>query len=183
MPRGATRSPVLVGANPGLQLYDGETLTAYVSTWRVDWSPHGSGTAVVLWRDGTVRVVGENVDLGRWLEHDFVRHFPEARGLEWPDPLVERQPVEVDIDIATGLHARTDGLEIRTWDVLDRRTFATDDFPLGGIDHSLSLVLAPCRHATLMLDGGQVRGEPQVGGTPERPSSSAFLAVAEVWRR
>ncbi|VXC54766.1 hypothetical protein [Aeromicrobium sp. 9AM] len=177
----ATRSPVLVGANPGLRLYDGETLTAYVSVWRVDWSVHGSGTAVVLWRDGQVHVYGADAELATWLEHDFVRHFPEADGLEWPDPVVVRQDVEVAIDLATGMHARTAGLELHMSDVLDRRTFATDEFPLDGVDHSLSLVLAPCRSASLVDDGRRIAGVPQVSGTAERPSSSAFLAVAEVW--
>jgi len=175
--------PVLVGANPGLRLYDGEKLTAYVSVWRVDWSIHGRGTAIVLWRDGVVRVLSEDVELATWLERDFVRHFPEADGLAWPEPVAERQAVDVDIDLTTGLHARAEGLEIRMSDVLDRRTFATDSFLLGGVDHSLSLVLAPCRQASLTIDGDAVTGAPQVGGEPGRLSSSAFVAVAEVWCR
>jgi len=183
MSTGATRSPVLVGANPGLRLYDGETLTAYASVWRVDWSIHGSGTAIVLWRDGVVRVIGEDAELATWLERDFVRHFPEAEGLAWPEPVIARQAVEVDIDLTTGMKARAHGLEIRLSDVLDRRTFATDSFPLGDVDHSLSLVLAPCARASLTVDGQTVAGEPQLDGEPDRPSSSAFIAVAEVWCR
>ncbi|KRC65467.1 hypothetical protein ASE12_12315 [Aeromicrobium sp. Root236] len=178
-----SRAPVLVGANPGLRLYDGDTLTAYASVWQVDWSIHGGGTAIVLWRDGVVRLLGENAALATWLERDFVRHFPEAEGLSWPEPVVEQQAVEVDIDLATGLQARAEGLEIRMSDVLDRRTFATDSFPLGGVEHSLSLVLAPCGRATLTVDGNPVAGAPQLSGEPGRPSSSAFVAVAEVWCR
>ncbi len=179
----ATRSPVLVGANPGLRLYDGATLTAYVSVWRVDWSVHGSGNALVLWRDEQVHVYGANAELAAWLEHDFVRHFPEAEGLVWPDSALVRQDVEVAIDLATGMHARTAGLELHMSDVLDRRTFATDEFALDGANHSLSLVLAPCRSASLVHDGQPLAGEPQVSGTTARPSSSAFIAVAEVWSR
>ena len=33
----ATRRVVLVGANPGFQLFDGDRVTAFVSAWRVDW--------------------------------------------------------------------------------------------------------------------------------------------------
>jgi len=174
---------VLVGANPGLRLYDGDTLTAYASVWRVDWSIHGSGTAIVLWHEGVVRVLGDDAELATWLERDFVRHFPEAEGLSWPEPEFEHQAVEVDIDLATGLRARSGGVEVRMFDVLDRRTFATDSFPLGGVDHSLSLVLAPCARASLAVDGDTLTGAPQVGGEPGRPSSSAFVAVAEVWCR
>jgi hypothetical protein len=181
--RQAARGPLLVGANPGVRLYDGDTLTAYVSVWRVDWSVHGSGTAVVLWRDGQVRVIGEDSGLATWLERDFVRHFPEADGLPWPEPVVETAPVHVDVDLVTGLHATAGDLEVRASDVLDRRTFATNEFALDGVDHGLSLVLAPCGSASVWLGGDPVPGAPEVGGTPDRPSSSAFVAVAEVWSR
>jgi hypothetical protein len=173
------RSPVLVGANPGVRLYDGEALTAYVSAWRVDWSIHGGGTAVVMWRAGEVHVYGENPELGAWLEREFVRHFPEAEGLSWPEPLVRHLPIDLRLDLDTGLDIRVEGLEVRAWGVLDRRTYATEDFKLGDVGHSLSLVLAPCRHATVIHEGQPVPGEPQVDGT----TSSAFLAEAEVWCR
>jgi hypothetical protein len=67
--------------------------------------------------------------------------------------------------------------------VLDRRAFATDDFALGGVDHSLSLVLAPCGSGSISIGGRGLAREIERGGTPERPSSSAFLTLAEVWRR
>lgn len=52
----ASRTVVLVGANPGFQLFDGDQVTAYVSAWRVDWSPLGAGTAVIRWEDDEVHV-------------------------------------------------------------------------------------------------------------------------------
>nr|WP_214661396.1 hypothetical protein [Streptomyces polyasparticus] len=179
----ALRKPILVGANPGLQLFDTSgSCTAYLSTWQVEWSTHGAGNALVLWRPDGVRVVGEDPHLALWLADHFVRHFPELDGLPWSAPKFHRSPVQVRLDLASGLQARGGGIEVRMADVLDRRAFATDQFPLADVEHSLSLVIGPCGRAQARVDGRVQPGEISLGGTPNRPSSSAFLATAEVWR-
>ena len=178
------RRPIVVGANPGLVLYDDTEPTAFVSVWHVDWSLRGRGTAMVLWHDGTVRVHGENTAMATWLEREFVRHFPEADGLAWPEPVVSDVPVQVDIDLGSGMRAHAGDVHVELATVLDRRAFTTDAFPLAdGVEHSLSLVLAPCADGTLTIGGRPVAGRPRRTGSAERPSSSAYLAVAEVWRR
>lgn len=86
MPKSAdsNRRIILAGANPGLRLFDADgKVTAFASIWMVDWSICGAGTAVVLWFDGIVRVVSEDVDLASWLERYFVRSFLEVQGLPW----------------------------------------------------------------------------------------------------
>ncbi|WP_199551041.1 hypothetical protein [Streptomyces sp. N35] len=177
------RQPILVGANPGLQLFDRSgSCTAYISTWQVEWSTHGAGNVLVLWRPDGVRVVGEDPHLALWLADHFVRHFPELEGLPWTAPRFHRSTVQVRLDLASGLQARGGGIDVRMAEVLDRRAFATDQFPLGGVEHSLSLVLGPCGRARALVDGRVQPGEISRGGTPDRPSSSAFLAAAEVWR-
>ncbi|MFI7005500.1 hypothetical protein [Streptomyces sp. NPDC050145] len=179
----ALRKPILVGANPGLQLFDASgSCTAYLSTWQVDWSTHGAGNALVLWRPDGVRVVGEDPHLALWLADHFVRHFPELDGLPWPAPRFHRSAVQVRLDLASGLQARGGGIDVHMAEVLDRRAFATDHFPLAGVEHSLSLVNGPCGQARARVDGRDQPGKIRRGGTPERPSSSAFLAAAEVWR-
>ncbi|MEU3610403.1 hypothetical protein AB0E83_33940 [Streptomyces sp. NPDC035033] len=179
----ARRKPILVGANPGLQLFDGSgSCTAYLSTWQVDWSTHGAGNALVLWRPDGVRAVGEDPHLALWLADHFVRHFPELDGLPWSAPRFHRSAVHVRLDLASGLRARGGGIDVRMDEVLDRRAFATDRFPLAGVEHSLSLVFGPCGRARARVDGRALPGGISRGGTPERPSSSAFLAAAEVWR-
>ncbi|MFK3733861.1 hypothetical protein ACI2LJ_26760 [Streptomyces sp. NPDC088090] len=179
----ARRKPILVGANPGLQLFDESgACTAYVSTWQVEWSTHGAGNALVLWRPDGVRVVGEDPRLALWLADHFVRHFPELDGLPWSAPLFHRSAVRVRLDLASGLQAWGGGIDVRMAGVLDRRAFATDQFPLAGVEHSLSLVFGPCERARARVDGRVLPGEISRGGTPDRPSSSAFLATAEVWR-
>ncbi|WP_211239662.1 hypothetical protein [Jiangella gansuensis] len=178
----ALRRVVLVGENPGVQLFDGDTVAAYASVWVVDWSTHGTGKAIVLWHDGQVRLLTDRPELGRWLERDFTRFFPEADGLPWPQPRVERHYVRVENDLVHGTRARAGDVEVRIRDVLDRRAFATDGFDLGGRVHSLSLVTGPSATATISVRGRRLPGDIVRGGTPERPSSSAFVAVAEVWR-
>ncbi|MBB5789251.1 hypothetical protein [Jiangella mangrovi] len=178
----ALRKVVLVGANPGVQLFHGDVVTAYASVWTVDWSTHGSGAAIVLWHDGEVRVLTDHPSLGYWLERTFTRFFPEATGLLWPEPRVERRAVHVTNDLAQGTRARAGDVSVRIANVLDRRAFATDEFDLGGRVHSLSLVTGPSASAAIEVRGRRLPGEIIRGGTPQRPSSSAFVAVAEVWR-
>lgn len=179
----SSRSVVLVGSNPGFQLFDGDRVTAYVSAWRVDWSPLGTGTAVIRWEDDEVHVYGRDHRLAGWLERNFTRHFPEVEGLAWPAPVFHRVRAHVDIDLATGTRIRAGDLSLRMGDVRDRRSFDTDDFPLGGVDHSLHLVLGPCFAGQARVGGRIMEGEIVTSGTPSRPSSSAFVTEAEVWRR
>ena len=178
----ASFSSVADSANPAIQLFADGSCTAYVSCWRVDWSTHGPGTAIVLWRPTGVSVHTDRPALGHWLADSFVRHFPELEGLPWSTPRFRPAPAHVDVDLARGMRARAGALSVVTAGVLDRRTFATDDFPLGGVPHSLSLVLGPCATGEIRLGGRELPGEIERGSTPERPGSSAFVTEAEVWR-
>jgi len=180
----ASRDVILVGANPGIRLFDGDTVTAFASVWQVDWSIHGSGTAIITWHRDRVDLYTDNPSLGRWLERYFTRHFPEVEGLPWPDPVVHRVPAHVDIDLGRGVRARAGDLAIHMGGILDRRVSATDSFALeGGREHSLNLVLAPAENASITRRGGRIPGNVIVGeNAAGQPSSSAFIAVAEVWR-
>jgi hypothetical protein len=174
---------ILCGANPGVRLFDGDEVTAYASVWVVDWSERGSGNAIVLWHNGIVRVLADDPELGRWLERDFTRHFPETDGLAWPEPTPEKTSVDVRLDMGQGLSARAGDVEVTMSGILDRRPFQTDEFPLGGVPHGLRLVTAPTSVATIQLGGKRVPGTVTRGGPAERPTSSAFLTTAEVWLR
>ena len=89
----------------------------------------------------------------------------------------------MEIDLAFGMRAEAVDIELSIGDVLDRRLFSTDVFPLGDGSYALSNVYAPCGTAQLSIAGAPVAGVPEVDRRPERPTSSAFLAVAEVWSR
>ena len=181
---GSNRRIILAGANPGLRLFDDVRQSHGV---RVDLD----GRLVdprrryggVLWFDGIVRVVSEDVDLAAWLERYFVRSFLEVQGLPWHEPAVERDLVQVSMNLADGLSAKAADIQIEMGGVLDRRLFATDNFQLADGNHSLSLVIAPVRSATVSIGGASVPGFVQVDGSPDKPGSSAFLTTAEVWRR
>lgn len=174
----------LVGANPGLRLHtdggDDEPPVAFVSVWRVDWSALGRGNALVLWHTGRTRVVCARPELGRWLADSFTRHFPEVRGLPWPDPQVTTAPVELELDLACGVRASGADVEVEITEPMDRRLIRVDEFDLGGVANQLSTVYVPCRSGTLRIGGRTVVGVPRVATSP-RPSSTAFLADAEVW--
>jgi hypothetical protein len=178
----AARRVLLVGANPGVSLFVGDQLSAFASVWIVRWSERGSGRAIVVWHEGKVRVLATDRELGYWLSQYFTRNFPEVAGVPWPEPEVRQADVAVTLDLATGLDARARDVCVRMDGVLHRRTFSTDGFDLAGTAHSLSLVLAPMRTARITVGGRALPGEVRLGGTPERPGSSAFMAEAEVWR-
>lgn len=178
----AARRVMLVGANPGVSLLDGDRLTAFASVWDVRWSERGSGRAIVLWHDDRVRVLATDPGLGHWLSQYFTRHFPEVSGVTWPEPVVERTEVVVQLDLDSGLYAQARDVTVRMDGVLHRRTFATDDFVLAGVPHSLSNLFVPMGSARVTAGGRVLPGRIQLGGTPQRPSSSAFIADAEVWR-
>ncbi|HYU84181.1 MAG TPA: hypothetical protein VEK80_05200 [Kribbellaceae bacterium] len=181
----ATRRVILAGANPGVRLFDTHgKVSAFASIWSVDWSERGSGSVIVLWYDGVVRVVADDVDLAAWLESYFVRSFLEVQGLPWPDPLIERELVQVSLDLSNGLTAKGGDVHIEMGGVLDRRVFTTDRYLLGGVEHSLSLLIAPVRTARIDFGGETLPGRVRVDGSnAAKPSSSAFLTTAEVWSR
>lgn len=163
---------VLVGANPGVLMKDGDRVTAFASVWQVDWSEGGSGSALVLWHADRVRVLGPDTGLAAWLADTFVRHFGEVAGLPW-EPTVQRADVEVAIDLARGLTAKAADVTVEMAGVLDRRPFREEGLSLGDTRYDLSNVFAPCATASVTVAGTPVPGTPD----------PAFLAVAEVWSR
>lgn len=165
-------SVVLVGANPGVLVKDGDRVTAFASVWQVDWSERGSGPALVLWHDGRVRVLGPDPELAGWLAETFVRHFGEVDGLPWA-PSVERADVQVELDLARGLTAKAADVTVELGGITDRRPFREEGLTLGGVAYDLSNVFLPCDTATVTVGGTPVPGV----------ADPAFLAVAEVWAR
>ena len=180
----SARRVILAGANPGVRLFDtAGKVSAFASIWQVDWSERGSGSVIVLWYDGVVRLVADDVDLAAWLESYFVRSFLEVQGLPWPDPVVERDLVQIHLDLANGLTAKGSDIQIDMSGVLDRRVYTTERYRLGGVEHSLSLLIAPVRTARIEIAGQTLPGRVRVDGGSRKPSSSAFLTTAEVWSR
>ena len=172
----------LIGANPGLILFEGEgdTPKAYASVWRVDWSERGAGNAIVAWYDRRLRVVGSDPRLGEWLAGSFNRHFPEVRDLDWPEPEITTAPVDYAADLGHGIRAEGADIVVEITDPADRRLIHADEFRLGSDVNSLSTVITPCRHGSLTIAGKAMPGSPRVSDGPP-VSSTAFMADAEVW--
>ncbi|MGH3662835.1 MAG: hypothetical protein ACRDT8_19425 [Micromonosporaceae bacterium] len=191
MATGTPSEVILVGANPGVRLFDDNgDVVGYASVWLVDWSTHGKGEVIVVWHNGQVRVLSPDPELAYWLTQDFTRHFPEVKGLPWPEPKpdhselrVERAEVSVSLDPYHGMVASARDVTVKMSGTLDRRVYATDSFDLGGAPHGLSLVLIPTMNGSIMVQRDYVPGNVLIERDRERPSSSAFLAIAEVWRR
>jgi hypothetical protein len=145
---------ILCGANPGVRLFDGDTVTAYASVW-VSTGPSGAA--------------------------GLRPPLPEAAGLAWPEP--EKATVDVRLDFAHELTAQAADVKVTMSGILDRRAFQTDEFGLDGVPHGLRLVSAPVSEATIHIGGQRVPGTVTTGGPSQRPTSSAFLTTAEVWLR
>ncbi|GIG61447.1 hypothetical protein Lfu02_58190 [Longispora fulva] len=161
----------LICANPCLLLtVDGERV-AFASAWRVDWSEHGSGNALVLWHEGRPRVIAARPELGRWLAENFVRHFTETKGLPWEGLEVTVAPVSFDLDLASGLRAAGGDVELTISGPKEVTLDGAEAYQLGDVANALTLVFVPCGDGTLSVGGVQVEGAP----------TSPFLTDAEVW--
>jgi hypothetical protein len=172
----------LLGANPCVTLYESERAVAFASLWRVDWSERGAGRAVIFGDTNGIRVIGPDPDLGGWLAGEFTRYFEDVLdGLPWSEPKVTVAPVELKQDLATGWRVSAGDVAVRIEEPLHRKLIRTDSYDLGGVPNVLSTVWMPCRHGSISLNGNPVAGAPKVIIEPDRISSSAFLADAEVW--
>ena len=175
-------SVVLVGANPGLQLFDDAGVVAAASLWTVDWSVWGVGTAMIVADRSGWRTIGTDEHLARILLERFTRHFPEFSGLGPTDDITHLDDrVEISSDLFSGLRASGGGVRLRIGGVKDRRQFADPSFPLGDTSLALSNVYLPCELGELSIDGASVEGAPKCEYVGGRWSSTSYLAVAEVW--
>jgi hypothetical protein len=170
----------LMGANPCVTLYDGGRATAYASVWRVDWSPRGSGHALVLGTPERIRIIGPDPDLGVWLGTEFNRHIISvAGGIAWSEPELTVAPVRFELDLATGFRAAADDVTVEITGPIERYLTRNDAYDLGGTPNILSTVWIPCREGTIAVGGVPLAGSIKVD--PAKPMSSAFIADAEVW--
>lgn len=181
---------LVIGANPACLLRDADGApTAFASLWRVDWSPHGDGWALVLGAAGAEEalVLAEDVGLGGWLADVFNRHFGEHAGLPFGDPKPELATFDVSLDLRAGLRATVESarvaVEVEISEPLSRDVVEVADIALGEQTLDLFNVTFPCRHARVVVDGRALPGRPTVTGVPDEASSTAFLAVSEVWTR
>jgi hypothetical protein len=178
------RDLAFVGASPSALLWDGDRASAFVSVWQVDWSSEGPGGAVVLAREGELRILCDPPLVGRWLFDTFVSHMSELNHFEKlpARPHVEQAPVKIEVDLVSGLTASAADVTVRISGILDRRRQLENGLRLGGVPYSLSHVVAPCRSARIEVARSVVPGSPRVEDR-DPVSSSARLTAAEIWAR
>lgn len=173
---------LLMGANPFVTLFRDGAAVAFASVWRVDWSPHGKGRALVFGDHDGVRVLGPDPELGQWLAGSFNRHLTRVlAGLPWRTPEPITVPVEFDLDLNSGFVARAGDITVELADPIDRQLTRNDAYDLGGVPHVLSTVWIPCRRASITVGGTAIDGECELAEAPDDPYSSAAIAEAEVW--
>lgn len=176
-------SAVVVGANNWMMLYEDGCSDAvgHVSHWRVDYSEQGPGSALYFWSDGGPRrIITDNPDLARWIrEHLFARGSPylaedvliEAGVFSEKNALPDSYGVEVVQD---------NGSFTATWDDFLPPTWGYTTLDETDV-YSHSAVYVPSMKSTIYCDGVQMRGTAVPEDWFGTPSSSSFLATAEVW--
>lgn len=175
-------SAVLVGSNPGLLVFEGDRAVGAASVWQVDWSIWGTGDVLIVADQAGWRTIGTDEHLARILFQVFTRHFPELASFGGV-PLLGHTAdvVRVDADLVTGLLAVGGGVEVELREIKDRRPYVEPAFGLGNRELGLSNLYAPCASGRLTIDGRPVPGSPRCRQVNGRWTSSAYLAVAEVW--
>jgi hypothetical protein len=174
---------LFVGSNPGALLFDesGMPLT-FATLWIADWTPMGRGSAVIIADTSGWRSYGEDGELAFHLAEHFTQHFPETEAFPWSGNLThELETLEIEFNPVTSIHVVSDSIDLQIRDVLDLRTTTVESFPLGAHSPRLTNVYLPCAFASLTERGQVVGGKPKVESGGERASSTAYLAIAEVW--
>ena len=177
------------GDNSGIYLKhdpDGAYVTR-ASYFRVTYSPHGAGSALVLLSGATNVCLHDNEALARWLVTDFARHFPQF----------EASPEMGRLDYVRLDAHRSEG---------DARGGSRERFAGPGLEVDLRwapagdaffVVLPPERSATgrhemyslffdvweasVRLDGRRLPGRVTERTLHGRPAPTSFQALSETW--
>ena len=183
------------GENPGMYLKADPAgdWTSLLCFFRVTWSPHGIGHALVLLEDPSGKPGANNVcltdnePLARYLIDGFMSHFAAFRGRALLNTLDYRplDSVQRDGDSRTVYreHVRGAGLEIvLTWAGLGT-PYAVDmapDLTATG-RHQMYSLFVDSDDAWCTVNGRRLPGSVMPRQVAGRESRSAFLAFSETW--
>ena len=185
------------GENPGMYLKadpagDWASLLCF---FRVTWSPHGIGHALVVLQDPSgARADGnfcltDNETLARYLVDGFMSHFAAFRGRT----LLQHLPYRPLTSVARGGDSRSaytervtgDGQEIElVWDKLGQ-PYAVDMPPslTATGQHQMYSLFVDSDEAHCTVNGRRLPGRVMPRPVAGRESRSAFLAFSETWIR
>ncbi len=202
MPIGAPINPGRVcwtGENPGIMLKeqpDGPW-SALALFFRVAWSPHGAGIALVLYEQPNRKeslphcnnvVITDNQPMAQFLMADFVAKFgvfgevpafanmhylPVTHASNSGDPVGNRYCEAV----------ASDGLNVDlVWEQLGRPTAIEVPPELSGTgQHTMFSLLVESREAAIFVNGRRLAGAPQPREQAGLQTTTAFLYFAESW--
>lgn len=189
------------GDNPGIMLKQQEDgpWSALALFFRIAWSPHGRGTALVLYEKPDVPlslpdahnvVITDNEPMARYLMRDFVGRFgvfgevaafsampylPMTHAATSGDPLGKRVTETVcHGDLAVEL----------VWEGLGTPTALELPPELSGTGaHTMFSLLVESRQASIFVNGRKLPGKPVAREQAGIQTTTAFLYYAESWLR
>lgn len=184
------------GENPGMYLKQEESgpFTCLVSFFRVMYSPHGGGHAVVVLMDPQGRdpsainaIYTDNRPLALYLKDHFLVHFGAFKG----NPLLPDLPMREAASFSHTGDARASwtetirgpGIDISlTWGELTA-PFLVDYSPEHSAtgQHYMASLFIPGQRADVVVNGVRGVGKPIPRDMQGRKSTTAFLAFSETW--
>lgn len=189
------------GDNPGIMLKEREDgpWSALALLFRIAWSPHGRGTALVLYEQPDVArsapdannvVITDNEPMAGYLMRDFVakfgvfgevaafaamRYMPLTHTMTTGDPCGNR----VTEVVCSG------SLSVElVWEALGRPTALELPPALSGTGaHTMFSLLVESRRAAILVNGRRLPGAPVPREQAGIQTTTAFLYYAESWLR
>ena len=184
------------GENPGIYLREEESgpPTCLASFFRVVYSPHGTGHAVVvLWNpqeaDPRNGLYTDNPPLAAWLRENYVAYFGSFKD----NPVLKDVPVRQITKCERLGDTRHSYSEVITGPDLDMSLtwsglqtpfmaeYPVDKSATGA--HEMFSLFIPADSAEVMLNGERARGRAFPTDMQGKESSTAFLALSETWVR
>lgn len=186
-----------------MELFDSttKTITAAASFWHCTYSPHGEGSALLLYLDAanaaaleqpTVAIYADNAPLARYLTDNFNQHFDGWKDFGFKGAAVQQARFVREVDARrfyrAACHTDTAVIDILWTDIRssDFRTFPDlngGGFGLTGDEHyHVSNAIFLCEQGAISINKRHASGAAQTLTTPEgRFASSVFIALSETW--
>jgi len=189
------------GENPGIMLKEREDgpWSALALFFRIAWSPHGRGTALMLYEQPDVGrtmpdahnvVITDNEPMARYLMRDFVAKFgvfgevaafaamhylPLTSAMTSGDPCGNR--------VVESVTSGSLSVEL-VWEALGRPTALELPPELSGTgEHTMFSLLVEARRAAILINGRRLPGSPVPREQAGIQTTTAFLYYAESWLR
>jgi hypothetical protein len=166
---------------------------ALASYWRCVYSEYGEGNALLIWVDPQASGLGElaphaiytdNPGVAKLVAERFNQHFGGYSDHNFPAVAHTHARFFQESDSRwyhrVVCNTGDSVVELVWWDVLAYNIVNRSDYPLGGVNWSLTTLICPCEHASIAINNRPVPGEVQVTHG-ETVGSSAFLAFSETW--